>query len=79
MLNKKTDDVRQLQNLKGFNSELEAQISETKLQLRKLLGKFASPSRTWRNGMQRLGDVKPLSELQRGLGRLEWLMELRND
>ena len=79
MLNEKTDDVRQSHNLKGFNSELEAQISETKLQLLKLLGKFASPSRTWRNGMQRLGDVKPLSELRRGLNRLESLRGLRND
>ena len=79
MLNKRTDDVRQSQNLKGFNSELEAQISETKLQLRKLLGKFTRPTRAWRNGMQRLRDVKPLSELHRGLGRLENLMERRND
>ena len=79
MLSKKTDDVRQPQNLKGYNSELEAQISEAKSQLRKLLGKFARPSGNWRNGMQRLGDVKPLSELQRRLGRLENLMGRRND
>ncbi len=79
MLNKRTDDVRQSHNPKGFNRELEAQISETKLQLRKILGKFASPSRTWRNGMQRLGDVKPLCELRRGLSRLESLRGLRND
>ncbi len=79
MLNKKTDDVRQPQNLKGYNSELEAQISEAKSQLRKLLGKFARPSRTWRSGMQRLGDIKPLSELHRGLGRLDFLMGRRND
>ncbi len=79
MLNKKTDDVRQSQYLKGYNSELEAQISETKSQLRKLLGKFARPSRTSSNGMQRLGDVKPLSDLRHGLDRLENLMGLRND
>jgi len=150
MLNKKTDDVRQPQNLKGYDSELEAQISETISQLRKLLGKFARPrktgqlletsnksnggrppnnrssdatgfvqtlddigiskdqssrwqkladisdkkfesyltgadkpstagSRTWRNGMQRLGDVRPLSELRRGLDRLESLRRRRND
>ena len=79
MLNEKTDDVREPLNLKGYNSELEAQISEAKSQLRKLFGKFARPSRTWRNGMQRLGDVKPLSELHRGLGRLENLMGRRND
>ena len=79
MLNKRTDDVRQSQNLKGLNSELEAQISETKLQLRKLLGRFARPSNTRCNGMQRLGEVKPLSELRRALIKLENLRGQRND
>ena len=70
MLNKKTDDVKEPDNLKGDNNEHDAQILKIKLELRKLFDNFARPSRTSRNGMQRLCDVKPLSELRRGLGRL---------
>ncbi len=79
MLNKKTDDVKEPNNLKGDNHEHEAQILKIKLQLRKLFDNFARPSRTSRNGMQRLCDVQPLSELRRGLSRLESLRGLRND
>jgi len=79
VLNTKIDDVIEPNNLKGDSYELEAQILETKLQLRKLLGKFARPSRTRRKDLQRLGDIKPLSELRRGLGRLEGLRGMRDD
>lgn len=76
MLNKKTDDVKEPDNLKGDNHEHEAQILKIRLQLRKLFDNFARPSR---NGMQRLCDVKPLSELRRGLGQLASLGRLRDD
>ncbi len=76
MLNKKTDDVIEPNNLKGDNHEHEAQILKIKLQLRKLFDNFARPSR---NGMQRLCDVKPLSELRRGLSRLASVGGLRDD
>jgi len=79
VLNKKTDDVKEPNNLKGDNHEHEAQILKIKLQLRKLFDNFARSSRTSRNGMQRLCDVQPLSELRRGLGRLASLGGLRDD
>ncbi len=79
MLNKKTDDVKEPNNLKGDNHEHEAQILKIKLQLRKLFDNFARPSRTSRNGMQRLRDVQPLSDLRRGLGRLASLGGMSDD
>ena len=79
MLIKKVDDVNEPNNLKGDNHELEAQILKIKLQLRKLFDNFARPSRTSRNGMQRLCDVQPLGELRRGLGRLANLGGMSDD
>jgi len=79
VLNTKTDDVIEPNNLKGDNHEHEAQILKIKLQLRKLFDNFARPSRTSRNDMQRLCDVKPLSDLRRGLGRLASLGGMSDD
>ena len=79
MLIKKVDDVNEPNNLKGDNHELEAQILKIKLQLRKLFDNFARPSRTSRNGMQRLCDVQPLSDLRRGLDRLASLGGMIDD
>ena len=55
------------------------QIIETKSQLRELFGKLARPSRSRRKGLQRLADVKPVSELRRGLRRLARLGGLRDE
>ena len=65
-------------NLKGYSHELETQISDTKLQMRDLFGNFSRSSRTWRRGSQRLGDVKPVSELKLDLGCLASLTALRS-
>ena len=61
------------------DDQLEAQISETKSQLRELFGDFARPSRSRRKGLQHLADVKPVGELWRGLGRLASLGGLRDE
>ena len=67
------------QAVKTSHHDLGKQLSETKSQLRGLFIDFAQLPRTWRTGLQRLGDIKPLSELRRGLGRLESLTGMRDD
>jgi len=78
ILQRKDGKANQLHELKGYDHKLETQISDTKLQMRDLFGSFAQPSRTWHRGLQRLGDVRPVSELKRGFGRLASLMALRS-
>ena len=78
-LQQKEEKANQLHWLNCSDHKLETQISDTKLQMRDLFSSFTRPSRTSRNGMQRLCDVKPLTELQRGLGRLASLGGLRDD
>ena len=67
------------QAVKTNHHDLEKQLSETKSQLRGLFIDFAHRPRTWRTGIQRLRDVKPINELRRGLGKLASLRGLRNE
>ena len=66
------------QVVKTNRHDLEKQLSETKSQLRGLFVDFAQRPKTWRRGLQHLGDVKPVDELRRGLRRLTSLNTMRS-
>ena len=67
------------QAVKTNHHDLGKQLSETKSQLRGLFIDFVQLPRTWRTGLHRLRDVKPINELRRGLGKLASLGGLRDD